>query len=123
MASIRLHRGDVLSASVILICCPSLASWGVYCSSRCCGPGGKAEDRAAEGAWQQSLATQLGWRCWRSFELSARGKPAWQTSHIDEKGYFGTKLYDCKDEPMSQEDFIRTVGLTMWLSLQAQSKL
>ena len=28
-----------------------------------------------------------------------------------------------KEAEVAQEDFIRTVGLTMWLSLQAQSKL
>jgi hypothetical protein len=48
-------------------------------------------------------------------------KAVWQYDHIEKAGYMGIKLAPEHDlnEPMEQVDFLRTWGLSMWLTQRA----
>ena len=54
--------------------------------------------------------------------VQSEKKQPWQYGHISEASYHSTKLADADnfrlDEPMQQEDFIRVMGMTMWLVIQ-----
>ena len=53
----------------------------------------------------------------------AANKVKWNYSHIEKDGYFGIQLDEKHDldEPMEQVDFLRTWGLSMWLTQRARA--
>ena len=57
--------------------------------------------------------------------VGAPGKPPWQYGHIKEAGFWTTKLKNPEllDQPFEQEDFLRVMGMSMWLTLQVMSSL